>query len=133
MRRQTRRQLLINAANGLGGVALASILSEQGLLAARKPPLLPDIDASRPFAARKPHFAAKAKNVLMIFCSGACSQIDTFDYKPELIRRHGQPMPGAKNLVTFQGGQGDLDQEPLAVQAAWAVRQDDLRTRAAAG
>ena len=38
----------------------------------------------------------------MIFCSGACSHIDTWDYKPELIRRHGQPMPGGP-AVTFRG------------------------------
>ncbi|MCA8998933.1 MAG: DUF1501 domain-containing protein, partial [Planctomycetaceae bacterium] len=80
----TRRQLLINTANGLGGIALASLLHEQGLLAATKSPLRPKIDPARPFAPRDPHFPAKAKNVLMIFCSGACSQIDTFDYKPEL-------------------------------------------------
>ena len=44
----------------------------------------------------------------MIFCSGAVSHLDTFDYKPELIKRHGQPMPGADKLVTFQGEQGNL-------------------------
>src|SRR5690606_23885723 len=36
----------------------------------------------------------------------------TFDFKPELIRRHGQPMPGAESLVTFQGGQGNLTRSP---------------------
>ncbi len=48
----------------------------------------------------------------MIFCSGAVSQIDTFDYKPELIKRHGQPMPGAEGLITFQGQQGNLNKSP---------------------
>ncbi len=47
----------------------------------------------------------------MIFCAGACSQIDTFDYKPELIRMHGQAMPGEK-VVTFQGAQGSLQKSP---------------------
>ena len=42
----------------------------------------------------------------MIFCAGACSHLDTFDYKPELIARHGEPLPGAEKLVTFQGAQG---------------------------
>ena len=48
----------------------------------------------------------------MIFCSGACSHLDTFDYKPELIKRHGQPMPGGDKLITFQGEQGNLTRSP---------------------
>jgi hypothetical protein len=48
----------------------------------------------------------------MIFCSGACSQLDTFDYKPELIKRDGQPLPGFEKLVTFQGPSGNLTRSP---------------------
>lgn len=107
----TRRSLLLDTSRGLGGIALASLMNEQGLLA-NPPPSSPEIDPEYPFGSRKTHFPAKAKRILMIFCSGACSQLDTFDYKPELIRRHGQPMPGAENLVTFQGGQGNLTQSP---------------------
>nr|WP_145291172.1 DUF1501 domain-containing protein [Rosistilla ulvae] len=88
------------------------MLHQQGLLAANNAPLRPQIDPSQPFASRDSHFAPRAKNVLMIFCSGACSQIDTFDYKPELIKRHGQPLPGAENLLTFQGAQGNLTKSP---------------------
>lgn len=109
----TRRQFMMDTANGLGGIALASILHEQRLLADDSTaPLRPTIDAARPFASRDSHFPAKAKNVLMIYCSGACSQIDTFDYKPDLIKRHGQPMPGGEKLITFQGGQGNLTRSP---------------------
>jgi hypothetical protein len=54
----------------------------------------------------------RAKNVLVIFCSGACSHIDTWDYKPELIKRHGEPMPGSDKLITFQGEQGTLVKSP---------------------
>jgi hypothetical protein len=43
----------------------------------------------------------------MIFCSGALSHVDTFDFKPELIRQHDKPMPGG-GLVTFQGENGNL-------------------------
>ena len=106
-----RRSLLLDTSRGLGGIALACLLGEQGLLASPTS-LTPEIDPEHPFAARQSHFPAKAKRVLMIFCSGACSQLDTFDYKPELIRRHGEPMPGAENLVTFQGGQGNLTKSP---------------------
>ncbi|MEZ6091739.1 MAG: DUF1501 domain-containing protein [Pirellulaceae bacterium] len=120
MKRPNRRQLLIDTANGLGGIALAGILAEQGLLAAdattrQEPSFLngpPQIDPSHPFASRPTHFPAAAEQVLMIYCSGACSPLDTFEYKPELIRQHGRPMPGAENLVTFQGGQGNLTRSP---------------------
>jgi hypothetical protein len=107
-----RRKFLGHTAQGLSGIALASLLHEAGLLAEEKTPQRPRIDPAQPFAARPPHSPAKAKNVLMIFCAGACSQLDTFDYKPELIRRHGQPMPGADGLVTFQGKQGNLTKSP---------------------
>jgi hypothetical protein len=106
----SRRNFLGNTVHGLSGIALASLLQRQDLLAAS--PIRPVIDPSRPFGARDPHHPAAAKKVLVIFCSGACSQVDTFDYKPELIKRHGQPMPGAENLVTFQGQQGNLTRSP---------------------
>ncbi len=106
-----RRHFLGHTAQGLGGIALASLLQNEGLLA-DEGPFRPRIDAGKPFAPRNPHFKAKANRVLVIFCSGACSQIDTFDYKPELIKRNGQPMPGADGLVTFQGAQGNLTRSP---------------------
>ena len=106
-----RRHFLRHTGQGLGGIALASLLQNEGLLAAEGP-FRPRIDVGKPFAPRNPHFKAKANKVLVIFCSGACSQIDTFDYKAELIKRHGQPMPGADGLVTFQGAQGNLTKSP---------------------
>ena len=113
----SRRQLFLNTANGLGGIALASLLTDRHVFSSEPERSRPAIDAAKPFAARPPHFAPRAKNVLMIYCSGACSQIDTFDYKPELIKQHGQPMPGADKLVTFQGGQGNLTKSPWEFKA----------------
>ncbi len=115
-----RRHFLSHSVNGLGGVALASLLGREGLLAddlkresaPGKYPIRPDVDPARPYAPRRPHHPAKAKKVLMIFCSGAISQVDTWDYKPELIKRHGQPMPGGDKLITFQGAQGNLMKSP---------------------
>ncbi|MDG2130717.1 MAG: DUF1501 domain-containing protein [Fuerstiella sp.] len=107
-----RRNFLSHSATGLGSIALASLLEEQRLLADETAPIRPQINPGQPFAARDSHHAAAAKNVLVIFCSGACSQIDTFDYKPELIKQHGKPMPGAEELVTFQGQQGMLTKSP---------------------
>ncbi len=105
-----RRGFLGHTATGLGGIALAHLLGQDRASGAS--PIRPNIQPSNPNAPRAPHFQARAKRVLMIFCSGAVSQIDTFDYKPELIKRHGQPMPGAEGLVTFQGQQGNLTKSP---------------------
>src|SRR6516165_10077469 len=95
-----RRDFLAHAGTGLGGIALATLLA----------------DEARASSPRPPHFPPKAKRVLMIFCSGAVSHVDTFDYKPELVKRDGQPMPGADKLVTFQGAQGNL------VRPLWTFR-----------
>ncbi len=107
-----RRNFLDHTARGLGGIALTSLLQNESLLADSPEPIRPDIDPSRPFGARHSHHHAAAKKVLVIYCAGACSQVDTFDYKPELIKRHGQAMPGAEKLVTFQGEQGALTKSP---------------------
>ncbi len=114
-----RRDFLGRTATGLGSIALTSLLAQQGLLAAEnaigsisgKQPIRPVVDPTAPTAPRNPHFPPRAKNVVVIFCSGAISHIDTFDYKPDLIRLHGTPMPGPK-LVTFQGENGNLQQSP---------------------
>ncbi len=107
-----RRRFLTGAVEGLSGIALASLLAERQLLAREAAPIRPAIRADLPLAARPAHHAAKAKRVLMIFCSGACSHIDTWDYKPELIKRHDTPMPGSDELVTFQGKSGNLIKSP---------------------
>ena len=116
-----RRSFLNQTATGLSSIALSAMLAEHQLLAASKDPgrtvggkapIRPQIDAGNPFAPRDTHFPAAAKNVLVIFCSGACSHIDTFDYKPALIKMNGKPLPGGDKLVTFQGQQGNLTQSP---------------------
>jgi len=84
-------------------VALSALLANDGLLAA---------DAVNPLAARAPMFPAKAKRVIHIYCTGAVSHLDTFDYKPKLIKHHGEPMPGSEKLVTFQGENGGLSMSP---------------------
>jgi hypothetical protein len=104
-----RRSFLADAGTGLAGIALASLLAERGMLrAADTGPVRPRIDPTAPLAPRPPHFAPKAKRVLTVFCSGAVSHLDTFDYKPELVKRDGRPLPGGEKLVTFQGENGNL-------------------------
>jgi hypothetical protein len=110
-----RRRFLGQAATGLGGIALTSLLADERLLA--DGPIRPTIRPDAPLAPRPPHFKPRAKRVLMIFCSGAVSHLDTFDYKPELIKRDGQPMPGSERLVTFQGENGNLAKPRWAFKA----------------
>ena len=89
-------------------MALADLLKRDGLLASM-PPIRPEIAPESPYAPRRTHYPPKARQVLVIFCSGAVSHVDTWDYKPELIRRHDTPMPGnGEKLVTFQGENGNL-------------------------
>src|SRR5262249_9228342 len=84
----SRRTFLGTAANGVGMLALASLLQDQGLLAA------PDDERTlNPLAPRKPHFAPKAKSCIFIYLEGAPSQLDLFDPKPKLNELHGQPLP----------------------------------------
>jgi hypothetical protein len=110
-----RRAFLESASTGLGSIALAALLAEQAR-AEDNGPIRPKIRPEAPLGARSPHFPAKAKRVLAIFCSGAVSHVDSFDYKPELIKRDGQPLPGGDKLVTFQGANGNL------VQPLWKFR-----------
>lgn len=91
----TRRDLLGGFVTGLQGVALAAMLPQR-----------------RSAAAPAPHFAPKAKRVLQIFCPGAASHIDLWDYKPELQRRSGQQAPAELDAVTFQGSNGALMGSP---------------------
>ena len=111
-----RRHFLGHAATGLSGIALATLLAESGQLRGAGGPIRPNIRPESPLAARPPHFAARAKRVLVVFCSGALSHVDSFDYKPELVKRHGQAMPGSDKLVTFQGENGAL------VKPLWTFR-----------
>lgn len=93
----TRRFLFQKIGTGIGGVALASLLNDQ-LLATG---LNADGDVDDPLAAKKPHFAATAKNVIYIHLVGAPSHLDLFDLKPELQKRDGELCPDE----FFQGKQ----------------------------
>src|SRR5215204_4257209 len=86
----TRRSFLATSASGIGTLALASLLRQNGLLGADAPANgLP----GNPLAVRPPHFAPKAKNCICIFMEGAPSQMDLFDPKPKLNELHGQKLP----------------------------------------
>lgn len=101
-----RRNFLHDTATALSAVGLTSLLQQDRLLAAPSSNG-PIIDPAKPFAPRASHFPAKAKNVIVIFCAGAVSQLETWDYKPELIKFDDKPLPGGP-AVTFQGPAGNL-------------------------
>jgi hypothetical protein len=74
----SRREFLWKFGGGLGGVALAHLLAEGGLLAGERG------------ASGGLHHEPRAKRVIQLFMNGGVSQMDTFDHKPELSRRHGE-------------------------------------------
>jgi hypothetical protein len=88
--RFSRRDWLRRAACGFGGVALAGLLAEEAAA-----------DAANPLTPRPPHFPARAKRVIFLFMHGGVSHVDTFDPKPELTKRHGQPLPLPKPRFEF--------------------------------
>ena len=90
---RTRREFLWQVGNGFGSVALTSLLAQDGFFA--KHALAGDVaggatDLANPLAPRPQHFPAKAKACIFLFMYGGPSQMDTFDYKPELQKRDGQ-------------------------------------------
>jgi Protein of unknown function (DUF1501) len=88
----SRRDFLTSTASGVGLLALASMLQDDGLLAADTTVE----DAARkmnPLALRRPHFAPKAKACICFYLEGAPSQIDLWDPKPKLNELDGQPLP----------------------------------------
>src|SRR5216683_7632670 len=109
---RSRREFLFQSGGGISGLALASLLNQDGLLAAddacSNAP-----NAANPFAPHKPHFAPRAKSVISLFMSGGVSHIDTFDPKPALARYAGQPLTGKGDIVVRQGNPGPLMPTPF--------------------
>jgi hypothetical protein len=100
-----RRSFLWRAGGGLGGIALSYLLGAEGLLAA------PAGKSTTGFAGRL-HHKARAKRVVSLFMSGAASQVDTFDYKPELIKRNDQKFDPGGKVELFQSAPGACMQSP---------------------
>jgi len=98
----SRRELVTRLGGGIASIAFADLLKRQGLLAAARSPLAP----------KSPHFPAKVKAVISIFCYGGVSQIDTFDPKPELLQRQGEAMTGVGQIRTVMGNPGGLMPSP---------------------
>ncbi len=89
----TRRQFFGRSATGIGVAALHDLMAKDGL-------------AAEPVISF-PNFAPKAKRVIYLFMNGAPTHVDLFDYKPQLTKLHGQPVPesylGDRRFSTMTG------------------------------
>ena len=107
-----RRVFLKHAGLGCGSLALAGLLKDEGLLgsasAAESQSHVP-----RTLSPRAPHFAPKAKAVIWLFMPGSPSQVDTFDYKPQLQSRDGQTLSGADPKTGFFTTSGKCLRSPF--------------------
>jgi hypothetical protein len=84
----TRRAFLGKASAGIGTMALASLLEQANLQAAARSTALASHGVINPL-----HFPPKAKRVIWLYQAGGPTHLETFDYKPQLARLHGKPMP----------------------------------------
>ena len=105
----TRRQALLRAGGGFGAIALAALLN------APAPAHALGASGRNPLAPRQPHTPGRAKSVIWIFANGGPSQVDTWDYKPELQRRDGKTLEGFDPKTGFfPGAVGPLMKSPFA-------------------
>ena len=104
----SRRNFLQNAGLGCGSLALTKLLSEEGLLGQTSS------DPENSFKFPGPHFAPKAKSVIWLFMPGSPSQVDTFDYKPELQKRNGEKLVGADPKTGFFTTDGKILASPFS-------------------
>jgi len=98
--------MLWQMGGGLGGIALASLLGDERLLAEENPSPVARIN-----------HPPRAKRVVQLFMSGAASHVDTFDYKPALIKENGEKWDPGEKVELFQNGLGNTMQSPWKWQA----------------
>ncbi|MEQ8787743.1 MAG: DUF1501 domain-containing protein [Pirellulaceae bacterium] len=114
---RTRREFLWQAGGGFAGMALASMLAEEGFLARQSVAA----DGVTPFesqlAPKPPHHAPKAKNVIFLFMYGGPSHMDTFDYKPAMKGMDGKTV----EVKTF--GRGGHKNQGRIVEPRWDFKQ----------
>lgn len=102
----TRRALLQRAGGGIGMLALNSLLNQNSIGSQN--------NSINPLASKKPHHKAKAKNVIWLFINGGPSHVDTWDYKPGLVKADGQKLDGFdKTTGFFDNAVGPLLKSPF--------------------
>ncbi len=114
----SRRHFLGAVTGGFGALALGALLRSE----ARAASPAVQIDPIRPFLPRAPHFAPKAKSVIFLYMVGGPSSVDTFDYKPELQKLGGKPVPksirealkNSRHANVFEGCKDELMASPFS-------------------
>jgi Protein of unknown function (DUF1501) len=109
-----RREVLWRFGGGLGGIALAAMLGDDGLLAGferspGRPQPRADLNGGL-------HHRAKVRRVIQLFMNGGVSQMDTFDFRPELERRHGQTFDPGSHVEAPTSAPGKLMKSPFPFQ-----------------
>src|SRR5262249_2520177 len=110
---RTRREFLKGAGGGLGMLALAGLLGQEGLLASAAQGDEDDRNL-HPLSPRPPRCSATARSVSWLFMNGGPSQVDTWDYKPDLTKCDGQDLKGFdKDTGFFTDQVGPLMKTPF--------------------
>ena len=122
---QSRRQFMQQGGYGLGTIALAHLMGQEGRTAA--------VDDLGP---KRPHFPGKAKSVIFLFMGGGPSQMDLFHPKPKLNEYHGRPLPESlqKDLAAAlaQRTESCTCGAPATIPMSWVIRHDNLAAQQAA-
>ena len=96
----TRRELVWQMGAGFAGVALSGLMDSQGW----SPPGLNAAETTtNPLAPRPPQLPTRIKSCIFLMMNGAPSQVDTFDYKPELEKHSGKQLPADKQYINSGG------------------------------
>ena len=106
----SRREALQLASCGFGSLALSGMLAGEEIAV-----------GNNPLQAKQSHHVARAKRIIFLFMQGGPSQVDTFDYKPILEKRHGEKMPFDDARIIANTGQRGSEQ--TLMQSPWKFRQ----------
>src|SRR5436190_2141559 len=101
----TRRDMLLQCANGFGAVALWALLGEKAF--GGVDPAHSHVTTG-PLAPHSTHYPAKARNIIFLYMDGGPSQVDTFDPKPRLQKEHGQPFKMKMETTQFNNNGNTL-------------------------
>lgn len=94
LQQETRRHFLKKCTSGLGAVALGSLMGCDPFSSASSGNNAAAVETNA-LAAKLAHFAPKAKRIIYMHMAGAPSQLELFDYKPELQKLHGLDCPAS--------------------------------------
>lgn len=97
--RQTRRESLWNMGAGFVGTAMTGLLAGDGFF----DKIQAAESNANPLAPHRGHSVGKAKACIFLMMNGAPSQVDTFDFKPELVKYAGKQMPEGKSFINSGG------------------------------